>query len=116
MSIAKKLSPRRRSPARVGTARAASSTGASEGRVHGPGQGSDDKCEAALIESRWFLAKHLLTQSKSNVTALELIRHLGGLLQVMTRTDNTLSQVPVASAGSLDSTEIGVVWKLVLLT
>ena len=91
--------------------------------------GSDDKCEAALIESRWpagfacpacscgqsssfrregrmyfqcaacrhqcgvisgtvfeatklglsrwFLAMHLLTQSKNNVTALELMRHLG---------------------------------------
>ena len=91
--------------------------------------GSDDKCEAALIESRWpsgfacpscgcgqsssfrregrlyfqctacrhqcsaisgtifeatklglsrwFLAMHLLTQSKNNVAALELMRHLG---------------------------------------
>ena len=91
--------------------------------------GSDDKCEAALIESRWpdgftcpscacaqsssfrregrlyyqcsgcrhqcsvisgtifeatklpltrwFLAMHLLTQSKNNVSALELKRHLG---------------------------------------
>ena len=27
--------------------------------------------------SRWFLAMHLLTQSKSNVAALELMRHLG---------------------------------------
>ena len=27
--------------------------------------------------SRWFLAMHLLTQSKNNVTALELMRHLG---------------------------------------
>ncbi|MSQ72191.1 MAG: IS1595 family transposase [Betaproteobacteria bacterium] len=27
--------------------------------------------------SRWFLAMHLLTQSKNNVAALELIRHLG---------------------------------------
>lgn len=28
--------------------------------------------------SRWFLAMHLLTQSKNNVAALELMRHLGG--------------------------------------
>jgi Transposase zinc-ribbon domain len=27
--------------------------------------------------SRWFLAMHLLTQSKNNVSALELMRHLG---------------------------------------
>jgi hypothetical protein len=27
--------------------------------------------------SRWFLAMHLLTQSKNNVAALELMRHLG---------------------------------------
>jgi hypothetical protein len=27
--------------------------------------------------SRWFLAMHLLTQSKNNVAALELKRHLG---------------------------------------
>jgi len=27
--------------------------------------------------SRWFLAMHLLTQSKNNVAALELERHLG---------------------------------------
>ena len=27
--------------------------------------------------SRWFLAMHLLTQSKNNVSALELKRHLG---------------------------------------
>ena len=27
--------------------------------------------------SRWFRAMHLLTQSKNNVTALELMRHLG---------------------------------------
>jgi Transposase zinc-ribbon domain len=26
---------------------------------------------------RWFLAMHLFTQSKNNVTALELMRHLG---------------------------------------
>ena len=39
--------------------------------------GSDDSCEAALIESRWFLAMHLLTQSKNKVAALELMRHLG---------------------------------------
>ena len=39
--------------------------------------GSDDSCEAALIESRWFLAMQLLTQSKNNVAALELMRHLG---------------------------------------
>lgn len=28
--------------------------------------------------SRWFLARHLLTQPKNNVAALELMRHLGG--------------------------------------
>ena len=49
--------------------------------------GSDDKCEVALIESRfdatklplsrWFLAMHLLIQSKNNAAALELMRHLG---------------------------------------
>jgi len=27
--------------------------------------------------TRWFLAMHLLTQSKNNVAALELMRHLG---------------------------------------
>jgi hypothetical protein len=37
--------------------------------------GSDDKREAAPIESRWFLAMHLLTQSRNNVAALELMRH-----------------------------------------
>ncbi len=105
------------------------STWTFDGRVHGP-YGSDDKCEAALIDialacgfclpgvrlrrraarfgarvgcyfqctacrhqcsvisgtifeatklplSRWFLAMHLLTQSKNNVAALELKRHLG---------------------------------------
>ncbi|MGE0370762.1 MAG: IS1595 family transposase [Gammaproteobacteria bacterium] len=30
-----------------------------------------------LALSRWFLAMHLLTQSKNNVAALELMRHLG---------------------------------------
>ena len=40
--------------------------------------GSDDSCEAALIESRWFLAMQLLTQSKNNVAALELMRHADG--------------------------------------
>ena len=30
--------------------------------------------------SRWFLAMHLLTRSKNNVAALELMRHLGVLL------------------------------------
>ena len=39
--------------------------------------GSDDSCEAALIESRWFMAMQLLTQSKNNVAALELMRQLG---------------------------------------
>ena len=27
--------------------------------------------------TRWFLAMHLLTQAKNNVSALELMRHLG---------------------------------------
>lgn len=30
-----------------------------------------------LVPARWFLAMHLLTQSKNNVAALELMRHLG---------------------------------------
>jgi len=30
-----------------------------------------------LALTRWFLAMHLLTQSKNNVSALELMRHLG---------------------------------------
>ena len=30
-----------------------------------------------LALTRWFLAMHLLTQSKNNVSALELKRHLG---------------------------------------
>ena len=34
--------------------------------------------EASKLPLRlWFLAMHLLTQSKNNVAALELMRHLG---------------------------------------
>ena len=34
-----------------------------------------------LPPTRWFQAMHLLTQAKNNLSALELMRHRGGLLQ-----------------------------------
>ena len=51
--------------------------------MHAPAGTSAASSAAPIFEatklalSRWFLAMHLLTQSKNNVAALELKRHLG---------------------------------------
>jgi transposase-like protein len=43
--------------------------------------------------SRWFLAMHLLTQAKNNVSALELMRHLGVRYQAAWLMKHKLMQV-----------------------
>jgi transposase-like protein len=43
--------------------------------------------------TRWFLAMHLLTQSKNNVSALELMRHLGVCYRTAWRLKHKLIQV-----------------------
>ena len=57
-----------------------------EGRLYFQCSGCRHQCSVTsgtifeatkLPLSRWFLAMHLLTQSKNNVAALELMRHLG---------------------------------------
>ena len=64
--------------------------------------------------TRWFLAMHLLTQAKNNVSALELKRHLGvryktawlmkhKLLQVMCEREESRQLVGVLRSTTLTS-------------
>ena len=52
--------------------------------------------------SRWFLAMHLLTRSKNNVAALELMRHLG----VCYKTAWLMKHERVVTGGGKASTEL----------
>ena len=69
--------------------------------------------------SRWFLAMHLLTQSKNNVAALELMRHLGvcyktarlikhKLMEVMRVREDTRQLAGTRPASCASSAVIGV--------
>ena len=49
--------------------------------------------------SKWFLALYLLTQTKTNLAALELMRHLGVAYNTAWRMKHKLMEVMIAGEG-----------------